>query len=143
MKTAGQWGEQLLQEWLTTQAWEILGQNWHCPWGELDLVALNPDQIVAFIEVKTRKLQSHSHSFDHGGLLAITPTKQAKLIHTAQLFLERYPHWADYPCRFDVALIQYQSETISSPTDSTAIILGQRQHYKFLLLNYIQNAFTL
>lgn len=143
MKKIGQWGEHLLKEWLITQAWQILAQNWHCPWGELDLVAQTPTGIVAFIEVKTRQ---HS-SLDHGGLLAITPAKQRKLIRTAELFLEQYPHYAEHPCRFDVALVQYQ--LVSSGQKSDLIgsqpgleLLGESSTHRFFLLDYLADAFS-
>ncbi|MDS3862176.1 YraN family protein [Thermosynechococcaceae cyanobacterium BACA0444] len=142
-KKIGQIGEQVLSQWLIAQAWQILAQNWHCSWGELDLIAQTPAGVVAFIEVKTRQ----SQSLDQGGLMAITPAKQRKIIHTAQLFLEQYPDYAALPCRFDVALVQYQSITntqnfhLPLPTPGLEF-LGQRGPYRFFLLDYLTDAFT-
>lgn len=138
----GQVGEQFLRQWLATQAWQILSQNWHCSWGELDLVAQTPTGIVVFIEVKTRQ---HS-GLDQGGLLAITPTKQRKIIRTAELFLEHYPHYAELPCRFDVALVQYQLLTNSQKAHLLAQpgleILGESETHRFFLLDYLADAFS-
>ncbi|BAW97422.1 hypothetical protein NIES970_23740 [[Synechococcus] sp. NIES-970] len=98
----GEQGELFVQQHLETQGWQIIARRWHCRWGELDLVALDPiSQLLAFVEVKTRK----SDSLDHQGLLAITPSKQRKIIQAALHFLAQFPQYENYGCRFDVALI--------------------------------------
>jgi len=78
----------------------VVAQRWSCPWGELDIVLASPELLV-FVEVKARR----RFGPDQGGLLAVTPTKQKRLIRTASLFLIQYPQFADRACRFDVALV--------------------------------------
>jgi putative endonuclease len=96
-------GEDFIAQWLQSSDWKILHRRWRCPWGEIDLIASNCDALT-FVEVKTRS----AGSWDAGGLLAITPQKQAKIWKTAQSFLAANQEFADYTCRFDVALVYCQ-----------------------------------
>lgn len=52
----GRCGEQLAAEHLERRGCLILERNYRSRWGELDIVALEPDtQTIVFIEVKTRR----------------------------------------------------------------------------------------
>lgn len=117
MKAIGTLGEQLVARWLQLKNYQLLAYNWHCRWGEIDLIAQNRTSgAIAFVEVKTRS----ANNWDADGSLAINPSKQQKLIHTADLFLAKQPLLAELPCRFDVGLVSYQScdardQTTSAP----------------------------
>lgn len=78
----GKAGEDYTARWLREQGWELLERNWHCPWGEADIIARR-DGTVAFVEVKTR-----TRGYLTGPLEAIGPAKQRKLIKTALHWLE-------------------------------------------------------
>ncbi|MEB3278326.1 MAG: YraN family protein [Lyngbya sp.] len=143
----GTWGEQLVQAWLNQQGWEIIAHQYRCRWGEIDLIAqqadLKLDSTVIFVEVKTRS----QRNWDEDGLLAITPSKQAKLIKAAQQFLSDRPELADFPCRFDVALVRCdraKDYNCCSQPGFPPITLGQPfefQGYRLILQSYIQSAF--
>jgi putative endonuclease len=129
----GDRGEQLVATWLTQQQSKILKRNWSCRLGELDLVAMTPDRTIALIEVKTRSI----YNWDIDGLLAISPTKQRKLWKTAELFILTHPQWADFPYRFDVALVTHSPTPITGETHFTD--RDDDQYYS--LHTYITNAF--
>ncbi|MBI3216500.1 MAG: YraN family protein [Mycobacterium sp.] len=51
----GAFGEQLAVEHLRGLGMAIVDRNWRCRYGELDIVAVEPDsRTVVFVEVKTR-----------------------------------------------------------------------------------------
>ena len=50
----GRWGEDLAAAGLAAGGLTVLARNWRCAQGELDLVGLEDDGTVVFVEVKTR-----------------------------------------------------------------------------------------
>ena len=142
MKNIGALGEALVAQWLQLQNYKLLEQNWRCRWGEIDIIAQERvSKAIAFVEVKTRS----SNNWDEGGLLAIDSAKQAKIIATAEMFLAKYPHLAELPCRFDVALVSYENAIADNNTSKLVTIkIGQpvgRDKYQLTIKNYLQSAF--
>ncbi|XHR81586.1 MAG: YraN family protein [Gloeotrichia echinulata GP01] len=150
----GELGEDLVAKWLESTGWVILYRRFSCRWGEIDIIAQydgvsGPDNnsqsctqypTLAFVEVKTRS----SRNWDAGGRSAITPQKQAKICNTAQIFLADYPHKADYPCRFDVAIVycqklskNHRSVKFIQEALASSLVAG----YEFQLQEYIPAAF--
>lgn len=148
-------GEELVAQWLRSRDWTILHRRWRCRWGEIDIVAKldSPLPALAFVEVKTRS----SRNWDAGGLLAITPQKQAKLRQAAECYLTSYPDLAELPCRFDVSLVHYQKLSTTQPShllnttikaatglSSLPVQLGQViriDGYQLILQEYLLSAF--
>jgi putative endonuclease len=141
---AGKLGEEVVAQWLITRGGKILHRRWRWRRGEIDLIAiagadsgLCESNTLLFIEVKTR----NRSNWDADGLMAITPQKQAKIISSAELFLVKQPHLAEYPCRFDVAIVRHQPisrSIVGTPLyRSTDIDSGEN----LLLLDYITGAF--
>lgn len=118
----GQSYEDLAKYFLQNQGLVLVAQNWHYrPYGEIDLIMLAPEttnefsanlinspipqETLVFIEV--RKRRSHSYG---GALPSITPSKQQKIITTAQAFLQQNPQFAQHACRFDVVAFDTSSK---------------------------------
>ncbi len=79
----------------------VLARNVRCRAGEIDLVCLDHNDVLAIIEVRQRG------SADFGGALAsVTRRKQRKIIRATQLFLQRRPQWRAYVMRFDVIALE-------------------------------------
>jgi putative endonuclease len=47
--------EAAVAAWLPGSGWRILARRWRCPGGEIDIVALDPEQVLVAIEVKVRR----------------------------------------------------------------------------------------
>jgi putative endonuclease len=50
----GNIGEEVIAEYLKSLGFRILDRNWRIKEGEIDLVALSPEEEIVFVEVKTR-----------------------------------------------------------------------------------------
>jgi putative endonuclease len=77
----------------------LVARNYHCRYGEIDLVMRERD-VVVFVEVRYRR----SRGFG-GGLDSVDAGKRARLVRAARAFLADHPRLADSACRFDVLAI--------------------------------------
>ena len=68
--------------------------------GNLKIVARRHN-ILAFIEVKYR-----SNKRMGGAIASLTPLKQKRIIHSAQVFLQTYPTLRKLDCRFDLIAVE-------------------------------------
>jgi putative endonuclease len=91
----GRWGEKAAAAYLTHQGYEILARNYHCRYGELDIVAREGNEIV-FVEVKSRRSDSFGSPAS-----AVDARKVLRLRRTARDFLYRYRRPGE-SYRFDV-----------------------------------------
>ena len=93
---AGLEAEKIAATFLINNGLKLVTQNYHCRFGEIDLVMKEAETLV-FIEVRLRS----NNQFGGAGE-SITFHKQQKLIATAQFFLQSYK---DCACRFDAILM--------------------------------------
>ncbi len=97
----GSYFEQLACDYLQQQGLQLIAKNWQQPKvGELDLVMIEVGvawSTLVFIEVRQRQRSNFGDA-----ALSVTASKQRKIIKAAQYFLQQYPEYADYDCRFDV-----------------------------------------
>ncbi|WP_455676209.1 YraN family protein [Pseudoscardovia suis] len=95
----GQVGEDFACHELTKRGWHILDRNWRSRYGELDIVALDTDDVLVFVEVKTRR--GHAHGTPQE---AVTLHKQIAMRRTSCLWMrERKPGMRRL--RYDVVAI--------------------------------------
>ena len=96
---------------LQAQGCKLVARNWHCPFGEIDLIVKNGNTIL-FVEVKYRK----SSRFG-GAAGSITPAKLAKLQRSAEHYLQQH-RLNHAPCRRDAVLIEggHQPEWVQNIT---------------------------
>ncbi|MCU0515214.1 MAG: YraN family protein [Anaerolineae bacterium] len=83
-KKTGRDGEALAAAWLEDHEFTIVARNWHCPAGELDIVAWQGDTLV-FVEVKTCHAEDVAAAFVH-----ITPAKRQRLLASVYHYLEAH-----------------------------------------------------
>jgi putative endonuclease len=48
----GKNGEKLIADFLIKEGYEVVARNWRIKGGEIDLIALAPDGLIVFVEVK-------------------------------------------------------------------------------------------
>lgn len=84
---------------LQQQGCRLLARNWHCPFGEIDLI-MQHDGILLFVEVKYRKTAAYG-----GAAYSITAAKLGKLQRSAEYYLQHHAA-ADTPCRLDAVLLE-------------------------------------
>ncbi len=92
----GRWSERRCERFLKARGFKTLTRNYRCKVGELDLVMVDADGSIVFVEVRARA---------EGALVApeatITPAKRAHVSHAARYFLAAHKI-EDRPLRFDV-----------------------------------------
>jgi putative endonuclease len=94
----GAYGEELVARRYVRLGYEVVGRNWRCRDGEIDLILLEGD-LVVFCEVKTRSSGRFGAPVE-----AVTRMKQLRLRRLAGQWLTSTPR---HPrrVRFDVASV--------------------------------------
>ena len=102
---AGAWGESLAAAYLKKKKYRLVAANYHCRFGEIDLIAENGKYLV-FVEVKLRKSARFARASDF-----VDIHKQNRIRTTAEMYLSENP--TDLQPRFDVIEI-YASDGIAT-----------------------------
>ena len=90
----GSEGESAAARYLKRQGYTVVGQNYSCRYGEIDLIAANRTYLV-FVEVKLRKSPDFAAAREY-----VDRRKQDRLRATASMYLAQNP--ANLRCRFDI-----------------------------------------
>lgn len=76
-KKTGNWGETLVMEHLTSKGYKLVQRNYHCRYGEADLIMLDETGLLTCVEVKTRRSKKFGpaeYSVGRKKLKALTET---------------------------------------------------------------------
>lgn len=95
----GDAGEGHVARLLEARGWRVIARQWRCEAGELDLVALDGDELV-FVEVKTRRGDRAGRAEE-----AITRAKGARLMASAEWFVAEHPDHQHRIWRIDLAAL--------------------------------------
>ena len=98
-KALGVKGEDLAVQYLKKKGFKVIERNYHCPWGEIDLIAREGDTLV-FVEIKSRISSAFGLPQD-----AVDRFKQRKMIEVARTYLAEHHLSEEIPARFDVVAI--------------------------------------
>jgi putative endonuclease len=94
--TTGIISEKEALNFLVNRGLRLLAQNYHCIYGELDLIMQEGDVLV-FVEVRLRSHKDYGDAFE-----SIDSTKQQKLLKSATHYLQKHRLLDKIDCRFDV-----------------------------------------
>ena len=113
-KAIGKKGEEIAAAYLEDKDYEIIHMNYGGKSGEIDIIAISPDDVCVFVEVKTRQNTNFGLACE-----AVDSKKQEKIIRTAMM----YNYSGDK--RLDVIEVYYKYDT----------------DFKVIEINHIENAF--
>lgn len=117
----GRFGETEACRYLMAHGYQILMQNYHSRYGEIDIVA-EQDGGVVFVEVKTRRDADFADAAQ-----AVGRSKQDKLRKTALFWFQEF---GERPARFDVIEV-YTGRALHT-------VLGESYEAR---IRHIENAF--
>ena len=95
-QAGGKLAEALAADYLQARGLRLIGRNYRCRLGEIDLI-LADGPVLVFVEVRLRR------NSDFGGAAAsITAAKRQRILRAARHYLSGKPECA---CRFDAVLL--------------------------------------
>lgn len=98
-RARGKHWEGVAERWLRRRKVRVLGRNFTCRSGEIDLIVRDGREI-AFVEVKYRTRSGFGSGAEH-----VTWIKQRRITTTARYFLQYHKHPPSQVFRFDVISI--------------------------------------
>ena len=113
----GQWGEKRCERFLNGKGFKTLTRNFSCKTGEIDLIMVDSDTSIVFVEVRTKTDEEFSDVES-----SITEAKKTRLKKAARYFLATHDI-KNRPFRFDIV----------------AIVLGRKGNPE---LRHYENAFV-
>ena len=115
----GHRGESDAVKILKCKKYRILGRNWKIKAGEIDIVALDGDNVV-FVEVKSKCIRNENDVFNH--ILNFSNRQRKRNFAAAKVF-RKVSGTTALPGRFDLMEMKY---------DQSMRLIGAYQHYDYL-----------
>ncbi len=94
-------GEELVARRLEADGYEVIARNWRVRGGELDIVALQGEELV-FVEVRVRSEGASGNAAE-----SVDVRKLQRLMLAAERFVERHPEHEDRMWRVDLVAITF------------------------------------
>lgn len=104
-KPLGNFGERVAVAHLEAKGYGIIERNFRVPEAEIDIVARDSDDVIVFIEVRTRR----------GGAtgmaeLSVDTRKQRQLLRAVERYVDEHPEHAEAPLRIDVITVELRAD---------------------------------
>ncbi len=116
-KLIGQWGEDQACEYLRRHGYRIIGRNYSCRFGEIDVIAAKRG-FLTFVEVKLRRSDAFAEAREY-----VDERKQARLRSAASLWLA-------------------ENETLLQPRFDVIEVYGEPgMPFRSLRIRHYENAF--
>ena len=100
----GEQGEALARPHKERDGFIVRDTNYHCPWGEVDIVVEKDEEIV-FVEVRTRRSKRFGSPEE-----AVTALQRKHLVSTANHYIEA--HDLSLPWRIDLIAIDVDAKGV-------------------------------
>ncbi len=108
----GHIGENIAGDFLHDNGFDILHRNWHCRWGEIDIIAQSPDGAIVFVEVKSARSNKFGDPVEW-----VTRRKVEKIVKSANQFLLDNDI-DDVPLRFDIITVDLRTREVTHYPDA-------------------------
>ncbi|NLA10802.1 MAG: YraN family protein [Firmicutes bacterium] len=103
----GKAGEEAARSYLESKGYRIAEANFRCPYGEIDLVTFDREDLLVFVEVRTRTGLSFGTPAE-----SITAGK-LKRIQKSALYYMKGRFQEEVACRFDLIAVQMDRKSLS------------------------------
>jgi putative endonuclease len=114
-------GERLAEKFITGLGWRILGRNIRVGQGELDIIAMDGDELVV-VEVRSRKIGKLSPSETTVG-----PQKLKKILKTSRKYIELISYGGNW--RIDIAAVTVNEAGVPSIELFSDVTFGMEGGY--------------
>jgi putative endonuclease len=98
-RSLGRWGERQCEKFLKRKGLKTLTRNYACNAGEIDLIMVDKDRAIVFVEVKTRLDEEFAPTET-----VVNKTKADKMAKTSRYFILVHDI-ANRPYRFDIVTV--------------------------------------